>query len=109
MIDLFKAKFLGAWKEFATDPSASYKGFDQYYLETILRDAAGVAGLELCRRTLGLAHVKDMTSIADANARARAEKMCIVMGKRFIMERRLMKNGTDFMKVIAAAGEAYSR
>lgn len=109
MIDLFKTKFVAAWKVSATEPCASYKGFDQYYLETILRDTAGVAGLELCRRTLGLAHVKDITSIADANARARAEKMCIVMGKRFIMERHLMKNGADFMKVITAAGEVYSR
>ncbi|MCE5173674.1 S-methyl-5-thioribose kinase [Paenibacillus profundus] len=109
IIDLFKEKFLETWAASATDKCAAYKGFDQYYLEMILRDTAGVAGLELCRRTLGLAHVKDITSIADHAARARAEKMCIVMGKRFIMERHNMKGGADFVKVIAAAGEVYSR
>ncbi|MCY9514641.1 S-methyl-5-thioribose kinase [Paenibacillus apiarius] len=110
IIDLFKEKFLVTWAASATDKCASYKGFDRYYLDLILRDTAGVAGLELCRRTLGLAHVKDITSIADPAARARAEKMCIVMGKRFIMERTDMKSGADFVRVIVAtADEAYSR
>lgn len=110
IVDLFKEKFLAAWKESATERCASVKGFDEYYLDLVLQDTAGVAGLELCRRTVGLAHVKDITSIADAAARERAEKLCIILGKRFIMDRKQIKTGADFKKgILNAAAEAYSR
>lgn len=99
-VDVFKEKFIKAYKENATERVASYKGFMEYYLDTVLRDTAAVAGCELCRRILGIAHVKDITTIQDPEKRAKAEKICLYAGKRFIMERESMKTGKDFMNVV---------
>lgn len=100
VIDLFREKFLSAFREHATDRSAKIPGFDLYYLDQIIQDASAVVGLELVRRILGLAHVKDIAGIEDDMARARAEKLCLQMGKAFIMDRSGMKDGGDFVRAV---------
>ncbi|WHY35048.1 S-methyl-5-thioribose kinase [Cytobacillus firmus] len=100
IIDLFQTKFLQAWDEKATEQTASYEGFKEYYLDTILRDTAAVTGLELCRRIIGLASVKDVTSIEDNTSRAAAEMICLAAGKLFIMDRKSFKTGADFVRTL---------
>lgn len=100
VVDLFKEKFVKAWSRHVTERVAQYEGFKEYYLDTILRDTSAVTGLELCRRIIGIAHVKDITSIADVEKRAAAEKICLSLGKTFILERESMKAGEDFITVI---------
>ncbi|MNJ74913.1 5-methylribose kinase [compost metagenome] len=56
----------------------------------------------MIRRTLGLAHVKDITSIADEAKRAEAEKFCLIVGKRFIMEREQLTTGTKYVEILQA-------
>lgn len=106
VIDLFKEKFLKAWDEKAIEYTAKYKGFKEYYLETVLRDTAAVTGLEGIRRIVGIAHVKDITIIEDQEKRARAERLCMLSGKSFIMKRDEMKTGKDFLEVIKEAEKA---
>lgn len=101
VINMFREKFLKMFQERATDRMARIPGFDQYYLNQIIQDTSAVTGLELIRRTLGLAHVKDITSIADADTRAYAEKLCLRMGKAFIMGRSGMLTGEDFIQIVA--------
>ena len=100
IIDLFKIKFMKVWQDCATEKVSRHEGFDQFYLEGILKDTSGVTGLELCRRILGIAHVKDITSISDINKRARAEKICLAAGKRFILERASLLTGKDFVQLL---------
>ncbi|EGL82405.1 5-methylthioribose kinase [Caldalkalibacillus thermarum TA2.A1] len=107
VIDLFKTKFLAAWDEKATERVAKYPGFREYYLDSILKDTAAVTGLELCRRIIGIAHVKDITSIEDQSKRVRAEKLCLSAGKTFILERETMKHGVDYVKVIRTFAQQF--
>ncbi|MBU5441489.1 MULTISPECIES: S-methyl-5-thioribose kinase [unclassified Paenibacillus] len=100
IVDTFQEKFAQAWQEHATERTAGYKGFREYYLGAILRDTAAAAGLELCRRTLGIAHVKDIVSIADSTAREKAERACLILGKKFIMERGHYTTGADYVRAI---------
>ena len=51
--------------EKASEYTAKYKGFKEYYLDTVLRDIAAVTGLEGIRRIVGIAHVKNITSVQD--------------------------------------------
>lgn len=102
VIDMFKFKFKAAWDEKANDRVTKYDGFKEYYLDSILRDTAAVAGLELCRRILGLAHVKDITSIEDENKRAAAEEFCLKLGKELIMNREKMMDGKDYLNIISS-------
>jgi 5-methylthioribose kinase len=100
VVDLFIEKAYKAWDEKATEKTANYKGFKEFYLGTVLRDTAAVAGCELIRRTLGIAHVKDITSIKDENRRAKAEKVCLSVGKKYILGRESLKTGKQFMTIV---------
>ncbi|HEY8529926.1 MAG TPA: S-methyl-5-thioribose kinase [Paenibacillaceae bacterium] len=98
--DMFQEKFMRLFHERATERVARYPGFDRWYLAGIMRDTSAVTGLELCRRTLGIAHVKDITSIADPDKRAEAERICLIAGKTFILERDAITKGKDYLQVI---------
>jgi 5-methylthioribose kinase len=100
VVDMFKDKFHKVYEEKVTERVAKYEGFKEFYLNSILRDTAAVTGLELCRRTLGIAHVKDVTSIADAEKRAAAEKFCLEVGKNFVMNRENMLHGKSYLESI---------
>jgi len=101
VVDLFSRKFKIAWDEHVTDETAKYPGFMDYYLTSILTDTAGVAGCELIRRTVGIAHVKDLTAIEDVSIRARAEKVCLAIGKSLILGRTDYREGSDYMKIVS--------
>ena len=105
-IDLFSQKFLVCFDECATDLMAKTPGFKEFYLESVLSDTAAYAGTELIRRTVGMANVKDVTTIADEAKRAHAEKVNILCAKDYIMNRTAFKNGADFIAAVTRADEA---
>ena len=105
-IDLFCEKFLVCFDACATDLMAKTPGFKEYYLDSILSDTAAYAGTELIRRTVGMANVKDVTTIADEAKRAHAEKVNILCAKDYIMNRMAFKNGADFIAAVTRADEA---
>lgn len=99
--DLFKSKFETAWQAADKDRTATYSGFFEHYLAGILTDTAAVAGCELIRRTVGIAHVKDLTSIEDREKRVFAETICLKAGKTLIMNRKEYSSGEDFFRVLS--------
>lgn len=99
-VDMFKEKFNKLYDEKATEKVVKYEGFKEYYLNNILRDTAAVTGLELCRRTLGIAHVKDITIIEEPEKRAQAEKFCLTFGKQVVMNRENMMSGKSYLDLI---------
>ncbi|OAA83957.1 S-methyl-5-thioribose kinase [Clostridium ljungdahlii] len=103
IIDLFSKKFKVLWKENVSEKVANYEGFLEYYLGNILKDTSAVVGLELARRIIGLAHVSDIVSIKDIEKRTRAEKICLLSSKKFILDRENVKSGADFIQVIKDA------
>ncbi|MGB5824391.1 MAG: S-methyl-5-thioribose kinase [Proteocatella sp.] len=105
MIDMFITKYNKFYDENVKDVMAKTPGFKQWYLETIIRDTAAVTGLEMIRRTVGLANVKDITSISDLEKRATAEKICIFAAKEFVLNRENFKCGKDFTKALKDAVE----
>lgn len=105
MIDMFITKYNAYYDEHVVDYMAKTPGFKQWYLDTILRDTAAVAGFELVRRIVGLANVKDITSIADTDKRIKAEKICILTAKDFILNRESFKTGKDFVNALKKASD----
>ncbi len=95
-VDLFKKKFLDSFAKNATDVMAKTPGFAEWYLGTILADTAAMAGTELVRRTVGMANVKDVTTIADPEKRAYAERLNILLAKDLILHRTDFRKGADF-------------
>ena len=74
----------------------------------VLADTAAIAGMESIRRIVGLANVKDITSITDTNKRARAERIVIRLAKDYIMNRTSFTCGQDYIDAIAKAVNAES-
>lgn len=99
VIDLFKMKFVKVWKEYATELFAKNTAFQVDYLQSVITDTAGMAGLEMNRRIVGLAKVKDITSLT-GQKRVQAERDCINIANRFIFERELLENGIDFITIM---------
>lgn len=97
---MFQEKFLQLWDEKVTEQTAVLPGFKEGYLDSIVEDSAAVTGLELCRRIIGITHVKDITTITNAKDRVLAEKICLTAGKIFIQNRSTFRNGTDFTNVL---------
>jgi 5-methylthioribose kinase len=109
VVDMFNEKFLAAWQANVTEIFAKEPGFDRWYLGTVLRDTAGVTGLELFRRILGLAHVKDITSIANESARLRAERICLCAATYYIKHREEYHTGVDFLNTLKNFTAKYPR
>lgn len=100
VVDKFKTKFLAAYDEHVTEPMAKTPGYKEYFLDTVLADTAGVAGLEIIRRTVGMAQVKDLTTIPNEKARLIAERIVILCAKRFIMNRDHYRTGEDYIDTL---------
>ena len=104
-LDLFCAKFLRTFDECVTDVMAKTKGFKEWYLSTVLSDTAAYAGTELIRRTVGMAQVKDVTTIADPEKRAYAERLNILCAKDYILHRTAFQTGSDFVAAVRTASQ----
>ncbi|MES5941960.1 MULTISPECIES: S-methyl-5-thioribose kinase [unclassified Bacillus cereus group] len=109
VIDLFKKKFLDAWNIHVTEIMAKEEGFNEVYLQSVLEDTAAVTGLELIRRIVGLAKVKDITCIENEEARARAERICLQVAKKFILRANQYKTGTSFVETLKEQSMHYAK
>lgn len=99
-LDKFIIKFRQTFEETVTDPMAKTEGFLDWYLSGILADTAGAAGTETIRRIVGIAKVKDITSITDPEKRLRAERCALMLAKQYIMNREQFKCGGDYRRAI---------
>lgn len=106
-VDQFQAKFLQKWEQGAVDPLANVDGFKEYYLQRVMEDTAGVCGLEVIRRIVGLAKVKDITSIEDHTARGNAEKICVLFAKDCILNREHLRTGAQYIELLQKNIEKY--
>jgi 5-methylthioribose kinase len=84
---------------------AKPSGFAEYYLASIIYDTAACTGLELIRRTVGMAQVKDITTIADKQKRVNAERVDILCAKDCILNRASFSSGQDFVNALKRAVE----
>lgn len=107
IVDKFIEKFKMSFQAHATERMAKVDGFLEWYLGSVLADTAAVAGLESIRRTVGMANVKDITSIQDEEKRARVEKIIITLAKNYIRNRELFTCGADYKKAIQDAIAAF--
>lgn len=103
VVDLTMKKLRAYYEEHVTDIMCKNEAYKNYYMDTILADTSAVTGLELIRRIVGMANVKDITSIEDKEKRARAEKICIIAAIDFIKNREAKKCGKCFLNTLKDA------
>ena len=101
VIDVFRDKCMKLWPEVVKDNMVSRSpDFAKYYIDDIFVNTAGVAGCEMIRRTVGLAHVADLDGIEDETRREETRKLNVLLAKEFIMKRNEILEGKDFVNLI---------
>ncbi|OHX53135.1 S-methyl-5-thioribose kinase [Planococcus salinarum] len=85
--NVFETRFSELWKSEGIEDFRGVQGYRESVLEKIFRDALGFAGCELIRRTIGLAHVKDLDGIEDAERRIHSKKQALHIGETLIIKR----------------------
>lgn len=61
-------------REISSNLSWNLDQCQKNYLEELLHDTLGFAGMEMLRRIVGIAHVEDLESISDIDVRSRCER-----------------------------------
>ncbi|WP_313568656.1 S-methyl-5-thioribose kinase [Acetoanaerobium noterae] len=100
IMDKFTEKFGRAYDEKVIDPMAKNPLYKKWMIASILEDAAGMAGTEVIRRTIGDSKVKEIESIESIEARVYMDKFLILLGKSLIKDRYKIKTGKDYVALI---------
>jgi 5-methylthioribose kinase len=103
VVNMTMKKLEDYYTEHVTDSLCKNEAYKKYYMATILEDTAAVTGMEMIRRTVGMANVKDITTIADEAKRARAEKICITAAIDFVKNRADKACGKCFLRTLKDA------
>ncbi|MFP1910372.1 S-methyl-5-thioribose kinase [Lonsdalea quercina] len=82
----FAERFTVLCAEQGREPALAAGGYAELFLRQVWQDAVGYCGSELIRRTIGLAHVADLDSIADKQARLTAKRHALALGRALIVE-----------------------
>lgn len=101
--EVFASRFTELWTTQSVESFRKTEGYLEYVLDKVLTDAAGFAGCELIRRTIGLAHVKDLDSIEDAENRIRFKKQALETGRALILKREETASIKDILQILEEA------
>jgi 5-methylthioribose kinase len=81
----FVAEFSELMQTQTQDISLQHADYQCYFLSSLWQDTLGYAGTELIRRTIGLAHVKDLDTIVDDKKRAACESNVLQLGQTLLL------------------------
>ncbi|SVK51216.1 Methylthioribose kinase [Acinetobacter baumannii] len=82
---IFADRFLALCHQQSRDAALATPGYAEQFLQQVWTDAVGYCGTELIRRTIGLAHVADLDSIADADMRLDCQRHALGLGRTLIV------------------------
>ena len=82
------------------DPALENSLYQQRFLRQVFSDAAGYAGCELIRRTVGLVHAADFDNIGDAGKRAGCQRSALKLGRELIMQRADLNNISQLLNLV---------
>ncbi|KAG2704613.1 hypothetical protein I3760_05G012100 [Carya illinoinensis] len=108
--NLFHKKFIALWDEHKDGSGEAYlpaiynnpevqQLAQKKFMEDLLHDTLGFGAAKMIRRIVGVAHVEDFESIADARKRADCEHRALEVAKMLLKERR---NFQDITEVVSA-------
>ena len=98
--NVFSSTFSNNWQNKSLEPFAHVDGFEEHILQKIFSDTLGFAGCELIRRTIGLAHVKDLDGIENQEKRIRLKKLTLRIGEILILKRHDLKTITEVITLL---------
>ena len=84
------------------------EAFRQRWLGCVMADAAGYAGTEIIRRTVGDSKVAELENVTDPEKKIPMERALVRLGIALIMEREAFRSGREltalFRRILEAGG-----
>ena len=93
--DLTLKKLAAKYDALVTLPLYRLPAFRDAWLDSVMADAAGYAGTELIRRTVGDSKVSEVTDVTDPALRVPMERALIELGAALIQGRRVFSAGAE--------------
>ncbi len=107
--DATQDRFCSRYDELVTLPLYRVAAFREGWLQSVMADAAGYAGTEIIRRTVGDSKVMEITSVKDPEQRIPMERALITLGSALIMNRRNFREGREltdlFKSIVSGSGK----
>lgn len=100
--EVFEQEFTRLCVTESKEPSLQQAAYIAHFVQQIKQDALGYAGCKMIRRVVGLAHVADLETIADPEARAVAEQLALFLGRSLIVQRSAWSSTPTFTEHIVA-------
>jgi len=107
----FQKKFLNYWNEH-NDSALFVDGYlddntlNEYktkFVQNILRDSVGFAGVKMARRVYGVAGVAEIRGIDDITLRAEAEALALKIAREFVMSYENIQNVDEILEIVKNA------
>jgi 5-methylthioribose kinase len=92
---VFAEEFSLAWNRDSLEVYTKIPGYLPFILEKTFEDAVGFAGIEIIRRTIGLAHVADLDSIEPFERKIEAKQRALHLGSQLVKNRQTIKTTAD--------------
>ena len=93
--DKTRQKLEAKYDAFVTLPLYRVPAFKAQYLDNVMADAAGYAGTEIIRRTVGDSKVMEVSSVTDPAQRIPMERALIKLGIALIKNRKAYRKGQE--------------
>ncbi|XP_058769533.1 methylthioribose kinase-like [Vicia villosa] len=109
--NLFHDKFIGLWEKHRNGAGEAYLPaiynnpevqllVQKKYMTDLFHDSLGFGAAKMIRRIVGVAHVEDLESIADAGKRATCERRALNFAKTILKERRKFESISEIVSAI---------
>ncbi|KPH62955.1 methylthioribose kinase [Pseudoalteromonas porphyrae] len=97
---LFEQQWLALIVKQSTDLNLQANGYAEHFMQQVLQDAIGYCGVELIRRTIGLAHVADIDGIEDEQARLDVQRHTLALGEQLVLNAHTCNNKEEFFSLL---------
>ena len=88
------------WRTYTTEFGVVDATLKAQTLQNIFHDAVGFAGLEILRRLIGAAHVKDIEGITDMPRKLRVERAALQFGLTLVKQHQSLRDVTAILAML---------
>ena len=97
--DMTLQKLAAQYDALVTLPFYRLPAFRESWLRGVMADAAGYAGTELIRRTVGDSKVAEVTEVSDPRLRVPMERALVKLGAALILRRGEIRSGAELVSL----------
>ncbi|NOU92282.1 S-methyl-5-thioribose kinase [Paenibacillus sp. LMG 31456] len=102
---LFQGEFRSLWSLYGEDRLSKTEGYQDWYMQQVLRDTIGYTGSKMVRRVHGLAQVADINKLEDEAAKERAQRIALRIGTALIKHNRQAQSIDELLEIAVKAVE----